>query len=293
MKKDCLEIGTIQAFLDGELASDLLETAATHLALCDDCAALLAAAEEESAIVFSALDAELNTLVPTQRLWTKINNEIEKERRPFWQTVFAFFKNPAVSAFASLMIVFGVFMGYLNLKNGQSSVDVARTKREIEQVSSPAFKTDEIIPEKTEKPKVNNEITEFTKTDEKLRNHFTATKTVIKETVTKIEEKPKKEEKVQPAAQNYLPGEASYIRTIGTLENNVNRTKDETLSPSARFTFEQNLAMVNDVIKKMREQLRKNPRNEAARQLLAAAYQNKIDLLNSVAEKEQLMASMR
>ena len=49
----------------------------------------------------------------------------------------------------------------------------------------------------------------------------------------------------------------------------------------------------NDAIVKMQKEVRKNPKNEAARQVLRSSYQNKIDLLNSVAEKTELMASIR
>ena len=55
MKENCFDIGTIQAFLDGELASERLENVARHLALCDDCALQLAAAEEETAFAFLPL----------------------------------------------------------------------------------------------------------------------------------------------------------------------------------------------------------------------------------------------
>jgi hypothetical protein len=287
MKKDCLDIGIIQAFLDGELASDLLENAANHLALCDDCALQMANAEEESSAVFSALDAEFNTLVPTQRLWAKINDEIEKEKKPFWQTVFAFLKNPAVSSFASLLIVFGVFMGYLSMKAVENPTDVARTNPKPQIITPISSTKTEILNE--EVAGGNNSVSDISKPTEKPKNEFRVIKTVVKA------DNPKSKDEVRPKTviEQYLPGEESYIKTIATLENTVNSNKDEILTPSARFTYEQNLALANDAIKKMRDQVKKNPRNESARQVLMASYQNKVDLLNSVAEKNQLMASMR
>ncbi|MBK9529349.1 MAG: hypothetical protein IPO41_13800 [Acidobacteria bacterium] len=53
------------------------------------------------------------------------------------------------------------------------------------------------------------------------------------------------------------------------------------------------MAMVDDSIAKMRKEVKRNPKNETARQVLYSSYQNKIDLLNSVAQKEELMASIR
>jgi hypothetical protein len=41
---------------------------------------LLAVAEDENSFVFSALDREMNALVPTQRLWSRINDSIETEK---------------------------------------------------------------------------------------------------------------------------------------------------------------------------------------------------------------------
>ena len=65
-------------------------------------------------MVFSALEREFNTLVPTQRLWNKINDSIETERetRPFWEKawagVVASFVTPSLVAAAGLLIVVGV-----------------------------------------------------------------------------------------------------------------------------------------------------------------------------------------
>src|SRR6186713_699347 len=115
MKKDCLDIGLIQAFLDGELAHNDSARVSSHIALCDGCANMLADAENESAMVFSALDREFNTLVPTQRLWTKINDSIETDKasRPFWQRALAFvtvaLSNPSFAVAAGLIIVVGIF----------------------------------------------------------------------------------------------------------------------------------------------------------------------------------------
>ena len=109
MTNKCCDIGTIQAFLDGELDFERSEAVAHHVAACDDCAIMLAVAEEESSFAFDALEQEFNTLVPTQRLWTKINDSIEQEKKSFWTPIFAFFKQPSIAAFAGLIVVVGLF----------------------------------------------------------------------------------------------------------------------------------------------------------------------------------------
>lgn len=289
MKNNCLDIGTIQAFLDGELDGVLMENAADHLAVCDDCAISLANSEEESAIAFTALDAELNTLVPTQRLWAKINSEIEREKKPFWHTVFAFFKNPAIGAFASLLIVFGLFMAYLNSQAGEKNTAIAGMTEGKTVITKPILVSNPINSDE-DSGEINSPIT-VVKPTQKSKSDFRVIKAVITENqpIEKGRKTPDKEIP-QPTNYQYLPGEESYIKTIATLENNVNSRKDEVLKPSERFTFEQNLAIVNDSITKMRKEVKKNPRNGAAKQILMASYQNKVDLLNSVTESNELMA---
>ena len=95
------------------------------------------------------------------------------------------------------------------------------------------------------------------------------------------------------AAPQYLPGEETYIRTITNLSESVNSQKDTVMKPSARFAYEKDLALINDAIDKMKTEVKKNPKNEAAKDILFASYQNKINLLNSVTERSELIASIR
>jgi anti-sigma factor RsiW len=110
---NCLDTGTIQAFLDGELMPAAASNVSAHIAMCDACAAQLGTAEEESAFVFSVLEREMDTLVPTQRLWSKINEsiEVEKHNLPLWQKAWnvlvASLANPAIAVAAVAVIVFG------------------------------------------------------------------------------------------------------------------------------------------------------------------------------------------
>ena len=94
-----------------------------------------------------------------------------------------------------------------------------------------------------------------------------------------------------PAGTRYLPGEESYIRTINDLEQSVT-AQNASLSASNQVSFAKDIAVVDDSIKKMREVVRKNPRNQAARQVLYSTYQDKIDLLKASAGRGELMASM-
>ncbi len=299
MTEKCFDIGLIQAFLDGELASDKMESVSRHIAVCDACAISLAEAGEESAFAFSALEQEFNTLVPTQRLWTKINDSIEREKKSFWKPVYAFFSNPTIAVFASLLIVVGFFAAILSLKTDAPTniVELAPIKQNIVNPISISDKPAIQIPFENNKPEsvpVNsrNDTSEyrvakvdFTKREVKPIRNITPN---IKDRTPNIIDN----SGTRTANENVL-GEESYVKTIATLTETVKNRKDEVLKPSARFAFERDLAVTDDAIKKMRAEVKQNPKNEAAKQILRVSYQNKIDLLNSVAEKNELMASLK
>lgn len=301
MKENCFDIGTIQAFLDGELASDRLENVSRHLALCDDCALQLADAEEETAFAFNALEQEFNTLVPTHRLWAKINDSIERERKSFWKPILAFFRNPAMATFAAFLIVFSLFVAYLNSTNNNSSyiANVPESKPGVAvPVSNPSTsnesnnQTSPVLPsededfreERVSAPQKTN------KNNRAVNANFAANapKNLAQEATNQVEVP-----KAQPAVYQYLPGEEGYIKTISTLEKTIDERKDEVLRPSSRMAYEKDLALVNDAIKKMKLEVRKNPKNESAKQVLLSSYQSKVDLLNSVAGQTELMASLK
>ncbi len=301
MRDKCFEIGTIQAFLDGELTSDLSENVARHVALCDDCAILLAEAEDETAFAFSALESELNTLVPTQRLWSKINDSIEQKEKTFWEKVCVFLANPASIAFASVLIIFGVFVGILNLQqSNETEKSVARVVSEKQNIILPVSNSQTNIaqtPQIDELPEINTAETKQKKTNYQI----VETKFIKSEKSPKITKQPKSKPETQNSETNNelrmtndgLSGEDSYLKTIAALTKTVDNRKDETLKPSARFAFEKDLAVIDDAIGKMQAEVKKNPKDDNAKEMLRSSYQNKIDLLNSVTEKSELMASLK
>ena len=97
---------------------------------------------------------------------------------------------------------------------------------------------------------------------------------------------------VVPASAQYLPGEESYIKTINELEQGVT-AQNAGMKASSQVAYARDMALVDDSITKMREVVRKNPRNQAAKQILYSAYQDKIDLLKSSAQRDELMASLQ
>ena len=301
MNGKCFEIGIIQAFLDGETAPELTAQVSDHIAMCASCALRLAEADEENSIVFSALDREFNTLVPTQRLWTRINDTIavEKSRLSPWQRFMAVFpilqlSSPTFAAIGGVVMLVSIFAVVNGLREQGSDADIASVPQpSIEAVPA---KTAEMAPVVSDvdmagtttvaqSAAVRASVKESRIPAEKIRN------AVINADLVVPKRNSVRFENAVEAA--YLPGEDSYVKTISDLKQSVDGQKDRVLTPSSRVAYERDMAIVNDSIKRMQSVVRKNPRNQAAKQVLYSAYQDKIDLLNSVAQREELMASLR
>ncbi len=298
----CLDEGTIQAFLDGELDAQLMEATAEHLADCQTCAVALSVAEEESVMAFGALEREFDSLVPTHRLWEKINTSLEEEKRgrSFWQTIMTGvsgfgFNFTTITAFASLIIVGGIFAA------------AWMSNEPIPNVPSPNVKTEVAlnnakVPSLSDVVDLNAESDDSTaETNVPVVNRKTSSKEDFKVTKTNYiapKRASKREAKTDivtpnPVEQEVLPGEETYIKTIASLQKSVDGKKDLTLKPSARIAYEKDMAVLDDAIEKMKTEVKINPRNDGAKKVLFASYQNKIDLLNSVSEKNELMASLK
>lgn len=291
MNGKCLDIGTIQAFLDGETTQDESLRFSHHIAGCDACAQLLAVAEDENSFVFSTLEREMNALVPTQRLWNRINDsiEIEKSNVPVWRQVFAFISaslaSPSMTAAAGVLIVFGFLAAVWTLRSDAPDIayvpptvpdSTGGVQTDNRQIEIP----DAVAPVPSSDPSPI-QVSKSDLSDEKLEK-------LVRENNLRNE--------IRPVTLNYsvpLEGEQGYIKTISDLKQNVDGRKDAVFTASSRVSFESDLAVVNDAIGRMQKVVRKNPRNQAARQVLYSAYQDKIDLLNSVSQQDELMASVR
>jgi len=282
----------MQAFLDCELSQDEVSRVSGHIATCDACAGTLAEAEEESAFVFSALDREMTSLVPTQRLCNKINDSISDEpsRLPVWQQLWALvsstFTSPSLAIAASLVIVAGI--GALLMFNRAPVSSPVETIAKTTTAPAPVQQT---APDTAIAPAPAGDIAD---TDiAPRRNDVARQRGDVYEAAYRPEPRRVAPAAAQPVkAGAYMPGEESYVRTIATLSKTVDEKKDGIMGASERVAFEKDLALVNDSINKLRTEVKRNPSNESAKQVLYSSYQNKIELLNSVAQKEELIASL-
>jgi hypothetical protein len=290
MNGNCLDIGTIQAFLDGETRPEQAVKISEHVADCDACTLLLAQAEEESSMVYSVLDRELNTLVPTQRLWSRINDSIaeEKSRASVWQRLAAFvaasFVSPSFGSAAGILMVVGLAVVVWNFNAGESGQVASNPQGQ--QMQPSGGRSAQTEPPVTQMASTN--------ADPKEKKRVTETNLPASEIgriirANHVERGPKP---VNAVPVRYLPGEESYIKTIDDLQQSIS-AQNASLSVSNQVSYARDIAIVDDSIKKMRDVVRKNPRNQAARQVLYSTYQDKIDLLKASAGRGELMASLQ
>ena len=294
MKQDCLDIGLIQAFMDGELDHDQVDRVSGHIAVCDECAMMLSEAEDESAVVFPALEREYNTLVPTQRLCNKIHDSIieERESRPFWQKAGGYLSfgmlTPSLVAAASVMIIVGISaLVLVNRQQAPLESGPIATSVKPSSVTPPAVlavpHADDNAIAAPERAVVTSDPAPFRAERADFRQ--TVNRGVLRTSAP------------APAATDtstsFMPGEESYVKTIASLSRAVDEQKDNALRGSERVSFEKDMAVVDDAITKMRAEVKKDPKNESAKQVLYSSYQNKIDLLSSISQKEELVASLR
>lgn len=303
MRTQCFDIGTIQAFLDGETNAAETGAIADHISECAGCSALLADAEEENSFVFSALDREMNTLVPTQRLWRRINESIETERggASFVQRLLAGISasllNPSFAA-AAAFVVFGGLLAFVWMNGGtpDNTNSVAAINVPV-RTDAPSSRPDISMPVSVSESEAVSDEAKIDAEPVLARTaNFVRERTPVRATRASYRAPKNTNDTItaaEPAAQ-YLPGEESYVRTIADLKRTVDSNgRGLPMSVSSRVAFERDMAVVDDAIAKMRDVVKKDPENQGAKQVLYTSYQNKIDLLNSVAQRDELMASIR
>lgn len=307
MKDICFDEGTIQAFTDGELSSDLTKKVIKHVAVCDTCADLLAGIEQESAFAFRMLESGLNITVPTERLRARVFDSIgeleERSQRGILGGLFAFARlyfrtgfgtGSALVAASALVFIsfFGLYLGFFSGVDTQDTVAgnagsdrTAVTNRTSLPDTSRATPPAPSVPggDASADGSVAPNVIRASKRRNRTRG--------IRKAVYREPEGSKNNTAAKLAAAT-ITSEHNYLQTIATLDKTVETSK-QFLQTDERVAFERDLAIVDDAIRKMKSEVRRNPDNLAAREVLRASYQNKIELLNSTAEKTELMASLR
>ena len=277
----CLDEATLQSYFDGELSAQLMERASSHLASCVTCAAAARELAEETALMTSALAAEFEVNVPTQALRERIDAAVLGERVAhagrveklgFFASlanVFSF-NSQRNLGYASLVVVlaFATVIGVVKLRQSKTPVQNTDFQANVQPSAdkptpdSNNAKPVEVASNDTESVAVNS-------------------RPAIKPNVPRRSSAPKPE-----AVSNHvqlIPGERSYLQAIARLDSSIKQNKNS-MRPSLQVEYERNLAVVDRAIAATRNAAKNNPNDSDAADFMFAAYQSKVDLLNTIAD---------
>jgi len=279
----CLDEAMLQTYFDGELSGEMMESATLHLASCSTCAAAAREMEEEINLMMTALAPEFEASVPTERLRQRIDAAVldlrigaasSAEKTGFGAFISSLlsFGTQRTLGYASLVVVltFAAIFGLAKLKT--TTPEPGKNAGE-QQVA--------VVPPKVEPVQVQAPV------EEKNTDNSGPIKAPGKHTTTPRFEPVKATNKTNPAPTSepvkLLPGERSYLQTIARLDSTIQANK-KSMRPSLQVEYERNLAVVDRAIAATRSAAKSNPNDPDAADFMFAAYQSKVDLLNTIAD---------
>jgi hypothetical protein len=275
--RQCLDEGMLQSYFDGELSTEAMEKATSHLASCATCATAASELEQESSLLTTALAAEFEASVPTERLRQRIDSavagmQVVTERAPrgviaallgSFSNLFNFAPGRTLG-YASLiaMLTFGVIFGWVK-SHAPTAVQPSGVTAANHGSGTPAPAP---VPPVTAAPK-------------KVDSGPTSTNYVA------MSKKPNASRPIaaKSPAVKLIPGERSYLQTIAKLDSTI-KSGNKAMRPTLQVEYEKNLAVVDRAIAATRSAVKSNPNDPDAADFMFEAYQSKVDLLNSIAD---------
>ncbi|HYP01523.1 MAG TPA: zf-HC2 domain-containing protein [Pyrinomonadaceae bacterium] len=328
----CLDEGTLQAYLDGELSPETLNGVASHLAACDACAEAAQAATAELALFSTAFAPVMQASVPTARLRARLDEAIAEmnapARRPATAAAVAstrvrsFFESLASSlktftprqatAFASLLVAVALAVVFFALIGSPDGADSSKEIAGNIQTPAPAAPTDART---NDSPAKNDQVAALPSDEENSDEEIDAPAPARRSsggsnppafTKAGLNARPQEAARTRvesselaaapanpaPASEPVLEDEKTYLTSIASLTSAIEAQGAEGMTPTLRAEYARNLAVVNQAIVASRVAARRNPQDTDAKEFLRAAYQNKVELLSAVADQTQLASSL-
>jgi anti-sigma factor RsiW len=308
----------IQSYADGELSLEMMETLRTHISACAACADALREVEQETAIMTTAFAPEMSMSVPTARLRERLDAAIAGLQTPvpavtvnrgaslrawlgslFAPLSFApgqhaiSFASLAAAAIAFALIFSAVF--FRRAEGGpaeqaqavKAALPVAISIPELKAPEATAVPVEEKDIHRAGVVAVNNNRPQ--RSQPRIERYREEDGAPVKANDAIANKQPAP----MTPKDTFLPGERSYLTAIASLTTTLETSEGGALKPSLRAEYERNLAVVDQAIEVTRLAARSNPRDEDAATFLLAAYQSKVDLLNTVADQARFNASAR
>jgi hypothetical protein len=264
----------LQCYFDGELSLEMMESVTSHLASCATCAAAARELEEESALLTTAFAAEFEASVPTERLRQRIDEAVLGER-------LATARSSEKTGFFAGLLNFGTqrTLGYASLAvvlAFAAIIGVVKMRTTPTPIASITPEQQPANPEVAKAPSINEPVAPVP----------VNISTPVKATETTTSYRPAKyvaSSVPKPSPVKLFPGERSYLQTIARLDSTIKSNK-QAMRPSLQVEYERNLALVDQAIAATRSAAKSNPNDPDAADFMFAAYQSKVDLLNTVAD---------
>jgi len=277
----CLDEGKLQSYFDGELPIEMMENVTSHLASCVTCAAAARELEEESALLTSALAMEFEASVPTERLRERINEAVLGDRLAAAQSTqkagffsgLLNFGTQRTLGYASLAVVlaFAAIVGVVKMRTSTiAPPQVDQTTAQAGNIQQPEKNA---VAQASPK-QVSTETPKAELPPREASRNFVA---VSYKKPAAISPAP------TPAQVKLIPGERSYLQAIARLDSTIKSNK-KSMRPALQVEFERNLAVVDRAIQATRSAAKSNPNDPDAADFMFAAYQSKVDLLNTIAD---------
>ena len=311
--KNCLDEGMLQSYLDGELSPELSARAATHIGACDACADALGAAREELALFARSFAPDASLNVPTEALRVRLDAAIaglestrsEERRGTFWNfgALAAWLAAPfnfeprTAGAFAGIvaLVALAAVFGSIYFGGGRSRQPVSVVENPPSAEAPPSA-----APSAVPQPAVDNLPAPIVRSVNvptvvaSNANNEKASKRNRAAGGTNPMRVPKEvREEVAPtgevaAGQRSVPGEENYLKTIASLSKVVELGGPDVLRPQVRASYERNIVVIDKAIEETRRAALRNPKDADTTSFLFSAYQNKIDLLSTIADQAQV-----
>jgi hypothetical protein len=315
--KACFDEGTLQAYLDGELGAARASEVAAHVSACETCAAFAHEATDHFALLSSALSVGETLSVPTERLRARLDASIAELQptraaspntsKSFVERLRAFasalatqlaFAPRGGTAFASLLVAALLIATIFYVLRPQT--------RAPQGGQSGAGEVAEVKPPMNEGVAGNKgagggeENKQAASADERGVKS-SAPRRVLREnagsigfTAATYTRGGRERGGVSRVADDnasdaaLLPVEKSYASAIASLKSSIEQQKAQSMTPTLRAEYERNLAVVDRAIGASRAAARRDPADKDAQEFLRAAYQDKLELLRTVADQTQI-----
>lgn len=313
----CLDEGTLQAYLDGELSPDTSNGVAAHLAACHTCAEAARAAEQELALFSTAFAPALSASVPTEKLRARLDEAIAgmnsqpqftplhapSRLRSYFDSFIASlqtFTPRQATAFASLLVAVALAVVFA-LTQTPDSPDAPKEIAEAIQMPVPASPAAQVenSPARGDDNAVQTPIEEVNApVPARSGDRAALAKAGVNVRTRTPRQSVERDDAAAPevaaatlattTGEPLLADEKTYLSSIASLTSAIEAEGASSMAPTLRAEYERNLAVVNQAIISSRVAARRNPQDTDAKEFLRAAYQNKVELLSAVADQTQL-----